>query len=424
MTASSKYQRPTKCGRNLVRPVVILSSVCCAGIALPIATSQAQDIPVPIYEVDASWPRVPLPNNWLIQAVPVMVTDHDDHIWVLSRSRDLKPDESMAAVTPPRGDCCAAAPEILQFDTDGNLLSAWGGPDHHPLWPSNPHTVVVDREHNVWVSGRGRGDGILKFTREGDFIWDFGHRGPRPVPGEDLPPLVENNQDTDTIPNGVFIFTLDEDAREIYLVSWKRVLVYDMDNGDFKRGWGGRGMPLNEITNDPIPPYDWRSGPPPLVDQFVPALHCVHIAVDGLVYVCERGTNRIQVFTKQGEFLSEFQVAPSTPSRGSECGGPGHATYGMCGSTYNLTFSHDEGQQYVLTADGTNHRIWINDRFTGEEVGQIGSLGRNAGQFYWIDAIAMDSYGNLYTGEVHYGKRIQKFVLQNGDGVQRFRPHD
>ncbi len=91
------------------------------------------------------------------------------------------------------------------------------------------------------------------------------------------------------------------------------------------------------------------------------------------------------------------------------------------------TMSNARGQQYVLVADGTNHRIWIHDRFTGEQVGQIGSLGslgRNAGQFYWIDPIAMDSYGNIYTGEVHYGKRIQKFVLQNGDGVRRFHPHD
>jgi len=389
---------------------------------------QAQDVPVPIYEVDASWPKVPLPNNWLIQAIPVMVTDHDDHIWVLSRSGDVKPDESMATTTPPRGDCCMAAPDVLEFDTEGNLLRGWGGPDHHPEWPSNPHTVVVDREHNVWVSGRGRGDGILKFTREGEFLWDFGHRGPRPQPGQELPPLVENNQDTDVIPNGVFIFTLDEDAREIYLVSHKRVLVYDMDDGEFKRGWGGRGMPLSEISNAPTPPYQFDGDPPPDQDQFAPALHCVHIAVDGLVYVCERGMNRIQVFTKEGEYVSEFQVAVNTPARrnpdGSGCGGPGHAVYGMCGSTYNLTFSHDEGQQYVLTADGTNHRVWIHDRFSGEEVGQIGSLGRNAGQFYWIDAIAMDSYGNLYTGEVAYGKRVQKFTLMNGDGVQRFRPHD
>ena len=94
----------------------------------------------------------------------------------------------------------------------------------------------------------------------------------------------------------------------------------------------------------------------------------------------------------------------------------------MCGSTYNLTLSHDPGQQYVLVADGTNHRIWIHDRHTGELKGSVGSPGRMAGQFFWIDAIATDSLGNIYTGEVRTGKRVQKFVLKNGDGVRRMRP--
>ena len=55
----------------------------------------AADVPAPQYRVDPFWPKMPLPNKWLIQGVPVMVTDHQDHIWVVSRPRDLAPDESM-----------------------------------------------------------------------------------------------------------------------------------------------------------------------------------------------------------------------------------------------------------------------------------------------------------------------------------------
>ena len=95
--------------------------------------------------------------------------------------------------------------------------------------------------------------------------------------------------------------TLDEDAHEIYLVNWKRVLVYDMDTGAFKRGWGGHGMPLSEITNDPIPPYKWTGAPPPEEKNFVPDLHFAEISKDGLVYVGERGQDRISVYTKQGQ---------------------------------------------------------------------------------------------------------------------------
>ena len=65
-------------------------------------------------------------------------------------------------------------------------------------------------------------------------------------------------------------------------------------------------------------------------------------------------------------------------------------------------------------ADGTNNRIWILDHATGKTLGSFGGNGKYAGQLHWIDAIAIDSKGNVYTGEVEDGKRIQKFLLQNG----------
>ena len=397
---------------RLLYSVLIITAVSCS--LAPISDGLAQDVPVPQYRVDPFWPKVPLPNAWLIQGVPTMTTDDRDHVWIISRARDMRPDESMAAFDPPRGDCCVPTPEILEFDPEGNLINAWGGPGHHPLWPPSPQTVIVDSEFNVWVSGLGHGEGLLKFTREGEFLWDFPHRGPKPAPGETpVPRNYQDNQETEVLRNGIFNFALDEDEREIYILeNGKRVLVYDMDNGEYKRGWGGRGKPLSEIDNGPTPPYEWDGGPPPDMDGLAPAVHCVMISDDGLVYVCERGMNRIQVFTKAGEHVFEFMVAPNTPARGPICGGPGSNEWPMCGSTYNLAFSHDENQQYVFVADGTNHRVWIHDRFTGEYVGQFGSPGRNAGQFYWIDGIASDSQGNIYTGEVLTGKRVQKFVLQ------------
>lgn len=383
-------------------------------VFLPVNDSAAQILPAPEYTVDPFWPKVPFPNAWLIQGVPTITTDANDHIWAISRTDDLRPDESMATYDPPRGDCCVAAPEILEFDSEGNLHNAWGGPGHHPLWPKRPQSIQVDSDFNVWVAAFGQGDGLMKFTREGEFLWDFPHRGAKPEPGEiPLSRGYEDNQETDILANGVHNFTLDSEAREIYLTEGKRVLVYDMDDGGFKRGWGGRGMPLSEISDQPTPSYDWNGSAPPDQDAFAPALHCIMLSKDGLVYVCERGMNRIQIFTQQGEHVSDFLVAPNTPSRGPICGGPGHATLPMCGSTFSLAFSHDEQQKYVLIADGTNHRVWIHDRLTGEYVGQFGSPGRNAGQLYWIDGIATDSVGNVYTGEVLTGKRVQKFVLKN-----------
>ena len=57
-----------------------------------------------------------------------------------------------------------------------------------------------------------------------------------------------------------------------------------------------------------------------------------------------------------------------------------------------------------------NNKVWIVNRKDGNTVGSFGDEGRMAGMLYYIDGIAADSHGNIYTGEVETGKRIQKFV--------------
>jgi len=355
----------------------------------------------PIFQVDPFWPK-PLPNRWSMQQVTGIGVDHMDHIWFLNRANAAEGDEIGGGDDPPRIDCCVKGPDIVELDQEGNVVSAWGGAEHHPLWPTNLQTVIADTEGFVWVGGTAAQDSILKFTRDGEFVWDFDHRPPE---GEDL---SENNQETDWLVNKGR-FQIDEVDREIYIINWKRLLVYDMDTGDFKRGWGGHGMPLDEVSNDPIPPYEWTGAPPPEERNFVPDLHFVEISTDRRVYIGERGQNRIQVFTTEGEWLDDFYVAPHTPGRGEGCGGLRNTAMPPCGTMYKLAISKDPEQQYLYVADGTNNRVWILDRESGETMGSFGGNGRYAGQLHWVNAIATDSLGNIYTGEVEQGKRIQKF---------------
>lgn len=389
----------------MIRVFTLLALACTAANAQ--APNQAMDENgAPLFQVDPFWPK-PLPNRWSMQQVTGIWVDHYDHIWFLNRLNGAEGDEIGGDGNPARIDCCIAGPELIEMDQDGNVLNAWGGPGYHPKWPTALQTVIVTPDDYVWIAGTRPQDSILKFTRDGELVWDFDHRPPEGVN------LEEDNTQTDVLANKGR-FQIDYEAREIYIINWKRVLVYDMDTGDYKRGWGGHGMPLSEITNDPIPPYDWDGGRPPEERQFVPDLHFLEISNDGLVYVGERGQNRIQVFRKDGTWVEDFYVAEWTPGQrqgAAECGGVGtRKEMPPCGTMYKLVISKDPEQKYLYMADGTNDRVWIVDRQSGETLGSFGGNGRYAGQLHWINAIGTDTDGNIYTGEVEHGKRIQKFV--------------
>ena len=77
---------------------------------------------------------------------------------------------------------------------------------------------------------------------------------------------------------------------------------------------------------------------------------------------------------------------------------------------YKMVISKDSEQKFLYVADTANLSVWIVDRQSGETLGSFGGNGRYAGQLHWINAIATDSDGNIYTGEVEHAKRIQKFM--------------
>ncbi len=188
----------------------------------------------------------------------------------------------------------------------------------------------------------------------------------------------------------------DESAREIYVTDSYlrgRVLVFDMDTLEFKRGWGAYGKPLSEIGIERPAPY-------------TPGNHgaadfrghvTVAVSRDGEVYVADRVSDRIQVFTKQGEFIREFTVAPETLGRGS---------------TGGMAFSPLPEQRYMYISDIMNNVIWIVNRADGETLGHFSFFGRNGGGLHWVHMVATDAAGNVYTGEVDTGKRVQRFLAQ------------
>ena len=131
--------------------------------------------------------------------------------------------------------------------------------------------------------------------------------------------------------------------------------------------------------------------------QFRGPVHCSEISNDGLVYVCDRAADRIQVFQKDGTYVTEHIIAPATLSQGS---------------TWDIDFSPDQEQTFLYLADGQNMKVYIILRETMEVLTAFGDGGRQPGMFFAVHSIAVDSDGNIYTTETYEGSRVQKFVYK------------
>jgi DNA-binding beta-propeller fold protein YncE len=346
------------------------------------ASAQAKNAAMaPRFEVDPMWPK-PLPNHWRIGSAIGVFADMQDHIWIIHRGAGtLDRKELYGAANPPAADCCTAAPPVLEFDQEGNLLNHWGGPGTGYEWPESNHGIIVDSKGVVWIGGNGASDGqILKFTRDGKFVKQFGFA----YAGAGSNDLFAFNR--------VAKVFLDEPNNEAYVADGygnKRVAVIDMDSGKIKRYWGAYG---NKPSDAPLGPYNPDA---PAAQQFRNPVHCAELAHDGLLYVCDRVNDRIQVFRKDGMFVREVFVEKNTKGDGS---------------AWDIAFSKDQAQKYFYLADGSNEKIHVFDRTSMTELTAFGDGGRQPGQFYAVHSIATDSKGNIYTTETYEGKRLQRFV--------------
>lgn len=378
-------------GVGLAAAVLTLSAVA--------AGQGADSVQVPTFQVDSIWPK--LPNNWVIGDPSSITVDKHDHVWVLHRPRTVSADKKDRV-----------APPVLEFDSSGKFLQAWGGSSDEFDWPDTEHGIYVDYKDNVWIGGNNPtaqvrltnrfDDMLLKFTSKGRLVLQIGKRD-----------QSKGNKDTKNVhqPADVHVYAKTNEAFVADGYGNRRIVVLDADTGAYKRMWGGFGNEPLDAPAAPAPPAGQAGtaagrGPapqPPPRDLEGPGppqwgiVHAVRVSNDGFVYVADRGNSRVQVFTVDGKYMNQVFINRKDKSALTAGG---------------LALSPDAQQQFLYVSDFGNGHIWIVDRKTLVVVGHFGEQGPEPGNFRNIHHIATDSKGNVYTAEVNPGSRVQKFVYK------------
>jgi DNA-binding beta-propeller fold protein YncE len=349
---------------------------------------------LPAFAPDPSFPQ--LPNDWTLGNVADVAVDAQDNVWLIHRPRTVKADRK-------------PAPPVLEFDSGGRFLQAWGGWGAGYDWPDAEHNIFVDHRGNVWISGSSPGgqsrttrsdDMLLKFTGNGRLLLQIGGRS---VSRGSSDPRSVNK------PGDVFV---SAKTNEVYVADGygnRRVVVFDADSGAFRRMWGAFGKPPEDDAGSGGP---GSSGGPlgavapsagaavpdtegPGSPRFESAVHGIVVSNDDIVYVADRHNRRIQLFTTAGKYIDQMFI-----NRAGSAADTASA----------LAFSPDRGQQFLYVADFGNSAVLIVDRRKLAVVAQFGMRGAQPGNFQGIHQLAIDSHGTLYTAEVAPGARAQKFV--------------
>ena len=343
----------------------------------------------PKYEVDPSWPR-PLPNKWVTGAVSGVCTDAQDHVFIVNRGN----------LTENELDSGRQAPPVIEFDPQGNVANSWG---NREILPEGLHGCFVDYQGNVWLAGSDD-TFVQKYSHDGSkLLLQIGQKGVADSSDGTMQGIALNSSHTGFYrPSAI---TVDPTNGDVYVADGEgpgsnhRVAVFDR-NGRFLRQW---------VLHRTKAEMDAGEG-----DEFMQVPHCVAIGNDGLVYVCDRRGDRVQVFDKMGTFQKDILVPYEKRSQN----GPrlGHVPRAW-GTVEWLGFSADRMNRFMYVVNEDNEQVDTLDRSTGKVLSTFGRAGHQVGGFTFAHTLAVDSKNNVYVGEAgaeEAGNRVQKFKLIGG----------
>jgi DNA-binding beta-propeller fold protein YncE len=325
------------------------------------------------FEVDPFWPK-PLPNDWVTGNVGGTCVDSNDHVFIVSRTADP------ANLTNQEKEIARPAPPVIEFDPEGRVVNSWGDPK---VVPSGIHDCYFDHEGNIWIGGNT--DAIAqKYSHDGKLLLQIGTKGKFDT--SDGSAKAEPLNSSHTLLNKPASFAVDPANGDVYIADGygnRRIVVFDR-NGGYVRQFGRQATQAESDAG--------------MGGVFLMVVHCVVLSNDGNLYVADREGRRIQVFDKSGNFKKNIFLK----RRREELSGHG--------SPWWIRLSLDKAQRYMFVSDGVDEMLWTLDRQSGETVSGFGRPGHMAGEFTFLHTIAVNSRGDLFTGETIGGRRVQKFM--------------
>jgi len=328
----------------------------------------------PKFQVVPLW-RKPLPDRWITGEVGGTCFDAQDHLFTVNRG-NLTPKEQIdGTVSPP----------IIEFGKNGQVVNSWGNRD---VLPAGLHYCTVDYQNNIWIAGNK--DAIVqKYSHDGKLLLQIGIKGKFDTSDGTINGAAMNS--SHTLLNLPADVAVDPANGDVYVADGygnRRIVVFDR-NGHYLRQWGRQGTVDQE-----------KAG---VGGVFLKVVHCVVIGNDGLVYVCDRLGDRIEVFDKMGHFRRNIPVESKT------------APLTGMGSAFQVAFSPDPAQKFMYVLDGGDEQVRVMDRATGQQLSSFGRSGFEAGEFSGLHSLAVDSKGDIVTGEAGIasggGHRVQMFRL-------------
>ena len=281
-----------------------------------------------IYEELADWAK--LPEGWSFMEVADVVVDAQDRVYVFNRGEH----------------------PVIIFESDGSFVGSWG----EDLF-TRAHGVTVGPDGMLYCVDDGD-HSIRKCTPDGEVLMTIGTPG-EPAPAHSGQPF---NRPTKV--------AFDPKTDELYISDGygnARVHKYSPD-GKHLFSWG-------EYGTDP--------------GQFN-LVHSVCTDSNGVVYIADRESHRVQIFDADGRYLDQW-----------------NNLHRPCGLHIedDLVYIGQVPTQLEVNADYPNIGGCVTiHNLNGHRLARLGDVwrGEGPGQFISPHGIAIDSHGDIYVGEVSF----------------------